>query len=107
MARRLGQLPARLRLQQRIVSALEVKYPEQKFSAVTQTQILGTIGRILGLLTLVLAGAIGFVLAIGHYDVNAYLWLEGAFVFGTIILIILFFSKSARPLLAKLRPERG
>ena len=32
----------------------------------------------------VLLGAIGFVLAIGHYDVSAYLWLEGAFVFGTI-----------------------
>jgi hypothetical protein len=29
-----------------------------------------------------LLGAVGFVLAIGHYDVNAYLWLEGAFVFG-------------------------
>jgi uncharacterized membrane protein YbhN (UPF0104 family) len=56
-----------------------------------------------GAATLTLA-AIGFVLAIGHYNVNAYLWLEGAFVFGTILLIILFFSKSARPLLAKLRP---
>ena len=44
------------------------------------------------------------MLAIGHYDVNAYLWLEGAFVFGTILLIVLFFSRSARPLLAKLRP---
>ena len=47
----------------------------------------------------VLLGAFGFVLAIGHYDVNAYLWLEGAFVFGTILLIALFFSRSARPLL--------
>ena len=52
----------------------------------------------------VLLGAVGFVLAIGHYDVNAYLWLEGAFVFGTILLIVLFFSRSARPLLAKVRP---
>ena len=31
----------------------------------------------------VLLGAIGFVLAIGRYDVGAYLWLEGAFVFAT------------------------
>ena len=52
----------------------------------------------------VFLGAIGFVLAIGHYDVNAYLWLEGAFVFGTILLIVLFFSRSARPLLARVRP---
>jgi uncharacterized protein (TIRG00374 family) len=52
----------------------------------------------------VFLGAIGFVLAIGHYDVNAYLWLEGAFVFGTILLIVLFFARSARPLLAKVRP---
>ena len=52
----------------------------------------------------VLLGAIGFVLAIGQYDVSAYLWIEGAFVFGTILLIVLFFSRSARPLLAQLRP---
>jgi uncharacterized protein (TIRG00374 family) len=62
------------------------------------------IERGLGGAATVLLGAIGFVLAIGHYDVNAYLWLEGAFVFGTIVLIVLFFSKSARPFLAKLRP---
>jgi uncharacterized protein (TIRG00374 family) len=52
----------------------------------------------------VLLGAAGFVLAIGHYDVGAYLWLEGAFVFGTILLMVLFFSRSARPLLARARP---
>ena len=52
----------------------------------------------------VLLGAVGFVLAIGHYDVGAYLWLEGAFVFGTIVLIVVFFSRSARPLLARSRP---
>ena len=51
-----------------------------------------------------LLGAVGFVLAIGRYDVNAYLWLEGAFVFGTIFLIAVFFARSARPLLARLRP---
>jgi uncharacterized protein (TIRG00374 family) len=55
----------------------------------------------------VLLGAVGFVLALGHYDVSAYLWLEGAFVFGTIILIVLFFSRSARPLLGRARPLLG
>ena len=62
------------------------------------------IERGLGGAATVLLGAIGFVLALGHYDVSAYLWLEGAFVFGTLVLIALFFSRSARPLLAKVRP---
>ena len=52
----------------------------------------------------VLLGAIGFVLALGHYDVSAYLWLEGAFVLGTILLLFLFFARSARPLLRRSRP---
>ena len=52
----------------------------------------------------VLLGAIGFVLALGTYDVSAYLWLEGAFVLGTLILIFLFFARSARPLLARTQP---
>ena len=52
----------------------------------------------------VLLGAIGFALAVGHYDVSAYLWLEGLFVFGTLVLMFLFFARSARPLLARARP---
>jgi uncharacterized protein (TIRG00374 family) len=52
----------------------------------------------------VLLGAIGFVLAVGHYDVGAYLWLEGLFVLGTFFLIFLFFARSARPLLARAQP---
>ena len=52
----------------------------------------------------VLLGAIGFLLALGAYDVGAYLWIEGAFVIGTIVLIFLFFARSARPLLARTRP---
>ena len=32
----------------------------------------------------VLLGAVGFVLAIGRYHVNTYLWLEGAFVVSTL-----------------------
>jgi uncharacterized protein (TIRG00374 family) len=49
----------------------------------------------------VLLGGIGFVLAIGRYDVGAYLWLEGAFVAGTILLSVLFFARSARPWVAR------
>jgi glycosyltransferase 2 family protein len=65
-----------------------------------------------GVATLTLA-AIGFALAIGRYDVGPYLWIEGAFVFGTIVLAVMFFSRSARrvlrwfvPLLSRLRLER-
>jgi glycosyltransferase 2 family protein len=60
--------------------------------------------RFLGGAGTVLLGAIGFALAIGTYDVGAYLWLEGLFVFGTLVLIFLFFSRSARPLLARSQP---
>jgi glycosyltransferase 2 family protein len=69
--------------------------------------------RALGGAATVLLGAVGFVLAIGRYDVGAYLWLEGAFVLGTIVLGLTFFSRAARPalrwsrpLLSRLRLER-
>jgi len=52
----------------------------------------------------VLLGAMGFLLALGTYDVGAYLWLEGAFVLGTLVLVFLFFARSARPLLHRARP---
>jgi len=52
----------------------------------------------------VLLGAVGFLLAIGHYEVSAYLWLEGAFVFGTIAISVLFFARWARPWVARLAP---
>ncbi len=65
-----------------------------------------------GVATLVLA-AIGFALAVGRYDVGPYLWIEGAFVLGTIVLGVMFFSHRARgplrrfvPLLRRLRIER-
>jgi uncharacterized protein (TIRG00374 family) len=56
-----------------------------------------------GAATLTLA-AIGFLLALGHYDIGAYLWIEGAFVLGTILLGILLFSRRLRPLLARTVP---
>ncbi|MDQ3672482.1 MAG: flippase-like domain-containing protein [Actinomycetota bacterium] len=52
----------------------------------------------------VLLGAIAFVLSIGRFDVSAYLWLEGVFVFGTILLAFLFLARSARPLLRVTEP---
>jgi len=56
-----------------------------------------------GAATLALA-AVGFVLAVGRYDVGAYLWIELAFVIGTVVLAIAFFARRARPLLAKTVP---
>ena len=56
-----------------------------------------------GAATLVLA-AVGFLLAVGHYDVGAYLWLELGFVIGTAALGILLFSSKARPLLRRAVP---
>ena len=60
--------------------------------------------RALGGAATVLLGAVGFALAIGRYDVGAYLWLEGAFVLGTIVLGLVFFSRAARPVLRWSRP---
>jgi uncharacterized protein (TIRG00374 family) len=56
-----------------------------------------------GAATLALAG-VGFVLAVGRYDVGAYLWIEGAFVIGTIVLAVALFSRRIRPLLARTVP---
>ena len=56
-----------------------------------------------GAATLILA-AVGFALAIGEYDVGAYLWLEGALILGTILAGVVIFSRSARRPLARLRP---
>jgi len=68
--------------------------------------VTGTVAleRGLGGAATVLLGAIGFLLSVGRYDVGAYLWLEGAFVFGTLVLGFLFFARSARPLLRRVRP---
>ena len=70
------------------------------------TVITGTVllERGLGGAATVALGAIGFVLSIGEFDVSAYLWLEGVFVFGTLVLAFLFFARSARPLLHRTRP---
>lgn len=53
-----------------IVAALSEEYPGAEFSAVTQEQILGVVGRILGLLTLVLAAIAGISLLVGGVGVS-------------------------------------
>lgn len=65
-----------------------------------------------GSATLVLA-AVGFALALGEYDVGAYLWIELAFVVATVLLGVAVFSRAARrplartvPLLRRLRLDR-
>ncbi len=65
-----------------------------------------------GAATLVLA-AIGFVLAIGRYDVGAYLWVELGFVVATVVLGVVLFSRRMRaplartvPVLRRLKVER-
>ena len=54
-------------------TALDVladRYPDEEFSAVTQDQILGTVGRILGLLTTVLAAIAAISLLVGGVGVS-------------------------------------
>ena len=70
------------------------------------TVVTGTVllERGLGGAATVLLGAVGFLLSIGDYDVSAYLWVEGLFVFGTIALGFVFFARSARPLLRRTEP---
>ena len=65
-----------------------------------------------GAVTLVLAG-IGLVLAIGHYSLGAYLWVEVLFVVLTIVAGVVFFSRRLRgvlrfavPLLTRVRIDR-
>jgi glycosyltransferase 2 family protein len=56
-----------------------------------------------GAATLVLAAA-GFALAVGEYDVGAYLWLEGALVLATFVAGVAIFSRRVRRPLARVRP---
>jgi glycosyltransferase 2 family protein len=56
-----------------------------------------------GVATLVLA-AVGFVLAVGRYDVGGYLWVELGFVVASLVLGVLLFSTRFHPLLQRTRP---
>jgi len=54
----------------RVTGALSARYPDQKFSAVTQSQILGVVGQILSLLTFVLAAIASISLLVGGVGVS-------------------------------------
>ena len=56
-----------------------------------------------GVATLLLA-AIGFALAIGHYSVGGYVWVELAFVAGAVLAGIVLFSTRLHPLLRWTQP---
>jgi uncharacterized protein (TIRG00374 family) len=56
-----------------------------------------------GVATLVLA-AVGFVLAVGRYDVGGYLWVELAFVVIALAACVVMFSTRLHPLLQRTRP---
>jgi uncharacterized protein (TIRG00374 family) len=65
-----------------------------------------------GAATLVLA-VVGFALAVGHYSVGGYIWVELAFVVATVALGVVLFStrmhgplRRVRPLLRALRIDR-
>ncbi|RAY15314.1 ABC transporter permease [Actinomadura craniellae] len=57
-------------LQRRVVAELERRYPGERFSAITQTQLLGTIGTVLGALTGVLAAIAAISLLVGGVGVS-------------------------------------
>jgi glycosyltransferase 2 family protein len=56
-----------------------------------------------GAATLLLA-AMGFALAVGHYSVGAYLWVELAFVLLSVLGAFVLFSRRLHPILHRLRP---
>jgi uncharacterized membrane protein YbhN (UPF0104 family) len=59
-----------------------------------------------GVATLAL-GAAGFALAVGRYDVGAYLWVELALLAAAVALGVLLFARSARIVLRRLAPALG
>src|SRR5262245_23332988 len=72
-----------------------------KTGPVTGTVLLE---RALGGAATVALAAVGFALAVGTYDIGAYIWVELGFVIATIVLALLLFTKRARPLLARFVP---
>jgi uncharacterized protein (TIRG00374 family) len=60
--------------------------------------------RALGGAATVTLAAIGFALAVGRYDVGAYIWIEAGFFVATAVLAVLLFSRRARRPLAWLVP---
>ena len=60
--------------------------------------------RALGAAATLLLAAVGFVLAIGHYPVGGYVWVELAFVVLSVVGAFVLFSTSLHPVLHRLRP---
>ncbi len=60
--------------------------------------------RVLGAVATLVLAAIGFLLAIGRYDIGPYLWIEACFVVATALLAVALFARSARPLLRRIVP---
>jgi putative ABC transport system permease protein len=58
------------RLQRDVVDALQAKYQGERFTAITQTQLLGTIGTVLSALTGVLAAIAAISLLVGGVGVS-------------------------------------
>jgi glycosyltransferase 2 family protein len=58
---------------------------------------------LVGAATLLLA-ALGFALAVGHYSVGGYLWVELAFVVLSVVGAFVLFSTRLHPVLRRLRP---
>jgi uncharacterized protein (TIRG00374 family) len=56
----------------------------------------------MGAIATLVLGAVGFLLAVGRYDVGAYLWLELAIAVATVALVVVLFSRRARRPLARL-----
>ena len=60
--------------------------------------------RALGGAATVALAAVGFAVAIGAYDVGAYLWIEAVFAVATVVLGVVVFSVRLRRLFARLVP---
>jgi uncharacterized protein (TIRG00374 family) len=60
--------------------------------------------RVLGGFATLVLGAAGFLLAVGRYDVGAYLWLELVLLVAALALGVLLFSRSARRPLRRVAP---
>ena len=67
-------------------------------SAVTGSVLLE---RALGGFATLLLAAVGFLLAIGRYDVGAYLWIEAAILVASLAAVFVLFSRRARRPLAR------
>jgi glycosyltransferase 2 family protein len=61
----------------------------------------------LGGVSTLLLGAVGFALALGRYDVGAYLWLELLIALATLVLGLVVFSRAARRPLRRIEPLLG